>query len=101
MPANISRCIDISHNDYHGALAPIYLLPKVIPLSLHNVELQGLWPLRTKEEVCSGFNISKEHCTRCVQFGNKFSLLHAAASLIRLHQKSIDVAGVLDKYGRA
>jgi alpha-1,3-glucan synthase len=57
--------IDIYHiNDYHGALAPIYLLPKVIPvcLSLHNAEFQGLWPLRTKEEmkeVCSAFNISK------------------------------------------
>ncbi|KAF4615437.1 hypothetical protein D9613_003090 [Agrocybe pediades] len=98
--------IDIYHiNDYHGALAPIYLLPKVIPvcLSLHNAEFQGLWPLRTKEEmkeVCSAFNISKEHCTKYVQFGNTFNLLHAAASFISAHQKSVGVAGVSDKYGK-
>ncbi|EPT06178.1 hypothetical protein FOMPIDRAFT_68356 [Fomitopsis schrenkii] len=98
--------IDIYHvNDYHGALAPIYLLPKVLPvcLSLHNAEFQGLWPLRTKEEmkeVCSAFNISKEHCTKYVQFGNTFNLLHAAASFISAHQKSIGVAGVSDKYGK-
>lgn len=98
--------VDIYHvNDYHGALAPIYLLPKVLPvcLSLHNAEFQGLWPLRTKEEmkeVCSAFNISKEHCTKYVQFGNTFNLLHAAASFISVHQKSIGVAGVSDKYGK-
>jgi alpha-1,3-glucan synthase len=98
--------IDIYHiNDYHGALAPIYLLPTVIPvcLSLHNAEFQGLWPLRTKEEmkeVCSAFNVSKEHCTKYVQFGNTFNLLHAAASFISLHQRSVGVAGVSDKYGK-
>jgi alpha-1,3-glucan synthase len=98
--------IDIYHiNDYHGALAPIYLLPKVIPvcLSLHNAEFQGLWPLRTKDEmkeVCSAFNISKEICTKYIQFGNTFNLLHAAASFISLHQKSVGVAGVSDKYGK-
>jgi alpha-1,3-glucan synthase len=98
--------IDIYHiNDYHAALVPIYLLPKVLPicLSLHNAEFQGLWPLRTKEEmkeVCSAFNISKEHCTKYVQFGNTFNLLHAAASFISVHQKSVGVAGVSDKYGK-
>jgi len=98
--------IDIYHvNDYHAALVPIYLLPKVLPvcLSLHNAEFQGLWPLRTKEEmkeVCSAFNLSKQHCTKYVQFGNTFNLLHAAASFISVHQKSIGVAGVSDKYGK-
>lgn len=98
--------IDIYHiNDYHGALAPLYLLPKVLPtcLSLHNAEFQGLWPLRTKEEmkeVCAAFNIPKEICTKYVQFGNTFNLLHAGASFISLHQKSIGVAGVSDKYGK-
>ncbi|KAK2466883.1 hypothetical protein APHAL10511_001141 [Amanita phalloides] len=98
--------IDVYHiNDYHGALAPIYLLPKVVSvcLSLHNAEFQGLWPLRTKEEmkeVCSAFNISKEQCTKYVQFGNTFNLLHAAASFISTHQKSVGVAGVSDKYGK-
>ncbi|KAJ4474841.1 modular protein with glycoside hydrolase family 13 and glycosyltransferase family 5 domains [Lentinula aciculospora] len=98
--------IDIYHiNDYHGALAPIYLLPKVIPvcLSLHNAEFQGLWPLRTKEEmkeVCSAFNISKKDCVKYIQFGNTFNLLHAAAEFVSLHQKSVGVAGVSDKYGK-
>lgn len=98
--------IDIYHiNDYHGALAPLYLLPRVMPvcLSLHNAEFQGLWPLRTKEEmkeVCAAFNIPKEICSKYVQFGNTFNLLHAAASYISHHQKSIGVAGVSDKYGK-
>ncbi|KAF8306355.1 glycoside hydrolase family 13 and glycosyltransferase family 5 protein [Clavulina sp. PMI_390] len=98
--------IDIYHiNDYHGSLAPLYLLPKVLPvcLSLHNAEFQGLWPLRTKEEmkeVCSAFNLSKEVCTKYVQFGNTFNLLHAGAAYISDHQKSIGVAGVSDKYGK-
>jgi len=98
--------VDIYHvNDYHGALAPLYLLPRVMPvcLSLHNAEFQGLWPLRTKDEmkeVCAAFNISKEVCSKYVQFGNTFNLLHAAASYISLHQKSIGVAGVSDKYGK-
>jgi alpha-1,3-glucan synthase len=48
---------------------PLYLLPRILPvcLSLHNAEFQGLWPLRTKEEmkeVCSAFNLSKEVCTK-------------------------------------
>ncbi|WVQ83663.1 hypothetical protein IAT38_005806 [Cryptococcus sp. DSM 104549] len=98
--------IDIYHiNDYHGALAPLYLLPQVLPvcLSLHNAEFQGLWPLRTKDEmkeVCAAFNISKDVCSKYVQFGNTFNLLHAAASFISHHQKSIGVAGVSDKYGK-
>ena len=101
-----SPSMDVYHiNDYHGALAGIYLLPKVIPvcLSLHNAEFQGLWPLRTKDEmkeVCSAFNITKEQCRKYVQFGNTFNLLHAAASFISVHQKSIGVAGVSEKYGK-
>ncbi|CAE6458939.1 unnamed protein product, partial [Rhizoctonia solani] len=92
--------IDIYHiNDYHGALAPLYLLPRVLPvcLSLHNAEFQGLWPLRTKDEmkeVCLAFNLSKEVCTKT------FNLLHAAASFIGVHQKSVGVAGVSYKYGK-
>lgn len=64
MTAKYNPDIDMYHiNDCHGALYP---LPKVIPacLSLHNAEFR-LWPLRTKEEmkeVCSAFNITKEHC---------------------------------------
>jgi alpha-1,3-glucan synthase len=52
------------------------------------------------KEVCSAFNISKEHCRKYVQFGNTFNLLHAAASYISVHQKSVGVAGVSDKYGK-
>lgn len=117
--------IDIYHiNDYHGTLAPLYLLPKVFPtcLSLHNAEFQGLWPLRNKDEmneVCAAFNLPKEVTTKYVQYGNTFNLLHAGASFIATHQKSIvraslslstssdltalhiqGVAGVSDKYGK-
>ncbi|KAF9649034.1 UDP-Glycosyltransferase/glycogen phosphorylase, partial [Thelephora ganbajun] len=97
---------DVYHiNDYHGTLAPIYLFPKVVPacMSLHNAEFQGLWPLRTKEEmkeVCSAFNISKEHCMKNLRFRNTFNLLHAAVSFISVHQNSVGVAGVSDKYGK-
>ena len=58
--------VDIYHiNDYHGALAPYYLLPSVIPccLSLHNAEFQGLWSLRTdqeKSEICLVFNLEND-----------------------------------------
>jgi alpha-1,3-glucan synthase len=69
--------IDIYHiNDYHGAAAPLYLLPKTIPccLSLHNAEFQGLWPMRTKkeqEEICKAFNLSQDVVERYIQFGGK------------------------------
>ncbi|CAB38509.1 cell wall alpha-1,3-glucan synthase Mok13 [Schizosaccharomyces pombe] len=98
--------IDVYHiNDYHGALAPCYLLPNVIPcvLSLHNAEFQGLWPLRTqaeKNEVCAVYNISTKICTKYIQFGNVFNLLHAGVSYIRIHQKGYGVVGVSNKYGK-
>lgn len=98
--------LDIYHiNDYHGALAPLYLLPTILPvcLSLHNAEFQGLWPLRTTEEareVFKAFNLSEEVCVKYVQYGNVFNLLHAAARFISHHQDSIGVAGVSDKYGK-
>jgi alpha-1,3-glucan synthase len=90
--ATIRRNPTIDIYDHHGVLAPIYLLPKVLPvcLSLHNAEFLALWPLRTKEgmkEVCSAFNISKEHCANNVQFGNTFNFLHAAACCM-LHRCS-------------
>ena len=97
--------IDIYHiNDYHGAAAPLYLLPKTIPccLSLHNAEFQGLWPMRTKqeqEEVCKAFNLSKEIVEKYVQFGEVFNLLHAGASYLRMHQKGFGAVGVSNKYG--
>ncbi|KAE9391982.1 hypothetical protein BT96DRAFT_979605 [Gymnopus androsaceus JB14] len=81
--------------------------PYLIEVETHVLDnityFQGLWPLRTKEEmkeICLAFNISKEHCTKYVQFGNTFNLLHAAACFISVHQKSIGVACVSDKYGK-
>jgi len=77
--------VDIYHiNDYHGAAAPLYLLPNTIPccLSLHNAEFQGLWPMRTpkeQEEVCKVFNLDKSIVERYIQFGEVFNLLHAGA----------------------
>ena len=97
---------DLYHiNDYHGALAPIHLLPETVPcaLSLHNAEFQGLWGMRTPEElkeVCEVFNITPELAKKYVQFGDVFNLLHAGASYLRLHQKGFGAVGVSKKYGK-
>lgn len=92
-------------NDYHGALAPLHLLPSVVPtcLSLHNAEYQGLWLIRTEEEereVCAIFNIDVLVMKKYVQFGTVFNLLHAGASYIRIHQQSFGVVGVSKEYSQ-
>ncbi|KAK3695819.1 putative cell wall alpha-1, 3-glucan synthase [Podospora appendiculata] len=97
---------DLYHiNDYHGAAAPLYLLPeRTIPcaLSLHNAEFQGMWPMRTpaeSKEVCEVFNLDPEVVKEYVQFGSVFNLLHAGASYLRVHQKGFGAVGVSKKYG--
>ncbi|RAK95230.1 alpha-1,3-glucan synthase Ags3 [Aspergillus ibericus CBS 121593] len=99
--------IDLYHiNDFHGCLAPLYLLPtRTIPvcLSLHNAEFQGLWPLRNpqeKKEVCSVFNLPVETATKYCQFGTVFNLLHTGASYLRFHQRGFGAVGVSNKYGK-
>ncbi|EXJ83816.1 alpha-1,3-glucan synthase [Capronia coronata CBS 617.96] len=98
--------VDLYHiNDYHGSVAPLYLLPRTIPacLSLHNAEFQGLWPMRTRkerEEVCSVFNLSPDVVQKYVQFGEVFNLLHAGASYLRVHQQGFGAVGVSKKYGK-
>jgi alpha-1,3-glucan synthase len=92
-------------NDYHGAAAPLYMLPRTIPccMSLHNAEFQGLWPMRTPEErteVCSVFNLDEHIVARYIQFGSVFNLLHAGASYLRIHQKGLGAVGVSKKYGK-
>jgi alpha-1,3-glucan synthase len=97
---------DLYHiNDYHGTIAPLYLLPRTLPccLSLHNAEFQGLWPLRTrdeKEEVASVYNLSEEVISKYVQFGEVFNLLHAGASILRINQQGFGAVGVSTKYGK-
>jgi alpha-1,3-glucan synthase len=97
--------VDIYHiNDYHGAAAPLYLLPQTVPccLSLHNAEFQGMWPMRTPEEqkeVCEVFNLPPEVVKDYVQYGSVFNLLHAGASYLRLHQRGFGAVGVSRKYG--
>jgi alpha-1,3-glucan synthase len=97
---------DIYHiNDFHGALAPLYLLPRVIPccLSLHNAEFQGMWSLGTedeKQEVCKVFNLDEKVVERFVQFGEVFNLLHAGASYLREFQHGFGAVGVSKKYGK-
>jgi len=98
--------IDVYHiNDYHGAAAPLHLLPeRTIPcaLSLHNAEFQGMWSMRTpaeSKEVCSVFNLSPEIVKEYVRFGSTFNLLHAAASYLRVHQRGFGAVGVSKKYG--
>ena len=85
-------------NDYHGAVAPLHLLPRVIPccLSLHNAEFQGLWPMRTPmemDEVSRVYNLDPEIVKQYVQFGEVFNLLHAGASYLRVWQKGFGAAG--------
>ncbi|EXJ62578.1 alpha-1,3-glucan synthase [Cladophialophora yegresii CBS 114405] len=98
--------VDLYHiNDYHGSVAPLYLLPRTIPacLSLHNAEFQGLWPMRTnqeRDEVCSVFNLPSEIVAKYVQFGEVFNLLHAGASYLRVHQRGFGAVGVSKKYGK-
>lgn len=98
--------IDLYHiNDYHGTVAPLYLLPDTIPcaLSLHNAEFQGLWPMRNPrevEEICSVFNLPQPVVQRYIQFGEVFNLLHAGASILRIHQKGFGAVGVSKKYGK-
>ncbi|KAK7739053.1 Cell wall alpha-1,3-glucan synthase ags1 [Cytospora paraplurivora] len=98
--------VDLYHiNDYHGAAAPLYLLPeRTIPcaLSLHNAEFQGMWPMRTPEEskeVANVFNLDMDIVKDYVQFGSVFNLLHAGASYLRIHQKGFGAVGVSKKYG--
>ncbi|KAH0558454.1 hypothetical protein GP486_004889 [Trichoglossum hirsutum] len=98
--------VDLYHiNDYHGAVAPVYLLPETIPccLSLHNAEFQGLWPMRTpkeRDEVCQVYNLEPDMVQKYVQFGDVFNLLHAGASYLRIHQKGFGAVGVSKKYGK-
>ncbi|KAK0625064.1 hypothetical protein B0T17DRAFT_617200 [Bombardia bombarda] len=97
--------VDIYHiNDYHGAAAPLYLLPQTIPicLSLHNAEFQGMWPMRTpdeQKEVCEVFNLPPDVVKDYVQYGSVFNLLHAGASYLRMHQRGFGAVGVSRKYG--
>ncbi|KAL3425171.1 glycosyl transferase group 1 [Phlyctema vagabunda] len=97
---------DLYHiNDYHGAAAPLYLLPGTIPccLSLHNAEFQGMWPLKTTQqiqEICGVFNLEEEVVRRYVQFGDVFNLLHAAVRYLHIHQAGFGAVGVSKKYGK-
>lgn len=99
--------IDLYHiNDYHGTLAPLYQLQDAtVPccLSLHNAEFQGLWPMRDAreiKEICSIFNLPIPIVQQYVQFGEVFNLLHAGASILRIHQKGFGAVGVSKKYGK-
>jgi alpha-1,3-glucan synthase len=98
--------IDMYHiNDYHGCIAPLYLLPSTIPvcLSLHNAEFQGLWPMRNSHEcteVSRVFNLTTDVVQKFVQFGEVFNMLHAGASYLRVYQGGFGAVGVSKKYGR-
>ncbi|CAI6336658.1 unnamed protein product [Periconia digitata] len=98
--------IDLYHiNDYHGTLAPLYMLPQTIPvcLSLHNAEFQGLWSIKRgkdMDEICRVFNLSKDIVTKYVQWGEVFNMLHAGASYLRIHQRGYGAVGVSKKYGK-
>jgi alpha-1,3-glucan synthase len=98
--------VDLYHiNDYHGAVAQLHLLPTVMPccLSLHNAEFQGMWSLKTSQEmneICQVYNLDRDIVKKYVQFGEVFNLLHAGASYLRVHQKGFGAVGVSKKYGK-
>ncbi|KAL8998110.1 MAG: hypothetical protein Q9188_006170 [Gyalolechia gomerana] len=98
--------IDLYHiNDYHGAIAQLHLLPQTVPccLSLHNAEFQGLWAIRSPEEmreISSVYNLSQEVVSQYVQFGEVFNLLHGGVSYLRVWQRGYGAAGVSAKYGK-
>lgn len=95
--------VDLYHmNDFHGAVAPLHLLPRGIPccLSLHNAEFQGLGPIRTTQEIdelCCVYNLKLEIVRQYVQFGEFFNLLHAGATYLRIWQNGFGVVGVSTK----
>ncbi|KAL8948183.1 MAG: hypothetical protein Q9222_005608 [Ikaeria aurantiellina] len=98
--------IDLYHiNDYHGAIAPLHLLPQIIPccLSLHNAEFQGLWAIRSPaemDEIANVYNLSQEIVSQYIQFGEVFNLLHGGVSYLRVWQRGFGAAGVSAKYGK-
>lgn len=95
--------VDLYHmNDFHGTVAPLHLLPRVIPccLSLHNAELQGSWPIRTTQEIDElrrVYNLKLEVIRQYVQFGEFFNLLHAGVTYLRVWQNGFGVVGVSTK----
>lgn len=96
--------VDLYHiHDFHGAVAPLHLLPRVIPccLSLHNTDLQGQWSARTleeTEELCRIFNLKQDIVREYIKFGEVFNLLHAAVSYLRIWQSGFGAVGVSAKY---
>ncbi|KAJ3350440.1 Cell wall alpha-1,3-glucan synthase ags1 [Entophlyctis luteolus] len=95
---------DLLHiQDYHGAIAPLYLLPFTIPcaMSLHNAEFQGMWPCRNAEEresLASALNLSLEVLNKYLIMGTTANFVHAAAMYMKRHQKGYGVIGVSDSY---
>ncbi len=95
--------VDLYHmNNFHGAVAPLHLLPRVIPccLSLHDAEIQGSWPIRTTQEIDDlrrVYNLTLEVIRQYVQFGEFFNLLHAGATYLRVWQNGFGVVGVSTK----
>ncbi|KAI7516525.1 glycosyltransferase family 5 protein, partial [Hortaea werneckii] len=55
---------------------------------------------REVDEICSVFNLPAPVVQRYVQFGEVFNLLHAGASILRIHQKGFGAVGVSKKYGK-
>lgn len=53
-----------------------------------------------RDEICEVFNLPPQVVARYVQFGEVFNLLHAGASVLRLHQDGFGAVGVSKKYGK-
>lgn len=55
---------------------------------------------RETGEICAVFNLPEPVVARYIQFGEIFNLLHAGASILRIHQKGFGAVGVSKKYGK-
>ena len=84
---------DIYHtSDFHGALAPLYLLPRTVPLvlTLHNAEYQGNYPLvdaaqtRRLQHI---FNLPRAACEEYSWTCGTFNLMWAAVQYLQRHQR--------------
>ena len=97
---------DVYHAlDFHGALAPLYLLPDAPPmaLTLHNAEYQGSYefPGNDKaelERVRSIFNIPEDIFGEYIETSGSFNMLHAGVQYICMHQGGVGISAVSGHY---
>jgi alpha-1,3-glucan synthase len=97
---------DIYHtSDFHGALAPLYMLPCTVPLvlTLHNAEYQGNYPLvdaAQTQRLQRIFNLPKEVCEEYSWCCGTFNLMWAAVKYLQRHQRGFGASAVSVTYAQ-